>query len=324
MRGSSVALIFLVVIVALAGCAGLLSVRRVDPGNAGVIIHYRTDGQTVVEPVPTGTIKFINIINQRFVEYPISQQTLTMVQSTEEGDVKGDDSVKCQDHNGVLLNIDSSVLWKVDPIHVGDLYLLRPGMPLVNNPGADISSIIVRREVRTAITLACSKYRYDEMLGDNRSSLNNDVEQLLAPELAKMYIILDSVQIAEIHLPQEQQDAITRVSIAQQAAREASFAAEKARNEADAAIATAEGQRQVAILAAEGEAESIRIINEQLAQSPDYIKYLYALNWDGKLPTTLVITDSNGNPLLTLPLGSTGVGTTPTPVPNGDDNGGGH
>jgi len=38
---------------------------------------------------------------------------------------------------------------------------------------------------------------------------------------------------------------------------------------------------------AKGESESIRIVNEQLLKSPQYIDYLTIQRWDGKMPLAL-------------------------------------
>jgi regulator of protease activity HflC (stomatin/prohibitin superfamily) len=221
--------------------------------------------------------------------------------------------VACQDRNGIPINVDSSTLWRVDPDRAAELYLLKPGVPLINSEGSDISSVVVRREVRNAVTNACSSYSYDEMYGARRIEFGQTVSTLLAPELAASYILMDKFLLGEIYLSQDQQEAINRKAVAQQAAIEASFLAEKAKNEADAAVAKAEGDKQVAILQAQAQAESIKIIQEQLNASPQYIQYLYALNWNGQLPTTLVLPNGQTFPLIPIPGIGVPTGTTTTP-----------
>jgi regulator of protease activity HflC (stomatin/prohibitin superfamily) len=248
-------------------------------------------------------------------EYPIAQQTLTMVRASGEGQVAGDDSVACQDKNGIPINVDSSTLWRVDPDHAAQLYLLKPGVPLIGSPESDISSVVVRREVRNAVTNACSSYSYDEIYGARRIEFGLSVTRLLGPELTASYILMDKFLLGEIYLSTDQQEAINRKAVAQQAAIEASFLAEKAKNEADAAVAKAEGDKKVAILQAEAQAEAIKIIQEQLNASPQYIEYLYAQNWNGQLPTTLVLPNGQTFPLIPIP----GIGApvaTPSPEPS--------
>lgn len=334
-RGTIVTIVIVVIIAAIAACVGFTFVERVDPGNAAVLVDYlggTTSGQAAITPMQTGRFVWV-WPTQRLAEYPIAQQTLTMVRSEKEGQVVGDDSVGCQDINGIPLNVDSSALWRVDSTHVGELYLLRPDMPLIGKEGGDISSTVVRREVRNAITLACSKYRYDQIFGVKRVEFGGTVTEILAPSLTETYVVLDKFLLGEIHLRQDQADAINRKALAEQAALEAAFLQEKAENEANALIAKSEGEKQAAILRAEAEAQSIRvkaeaqaeairIINTQLGDSQYYITYVVATNWNGVLPTTLVTAGGEEIPLLLdVPL-SSGVTTqaleptvVPTPVP---------
>ena len=58
----------------------------------------------------------------------------------------------------------------------------------------------------------------------------------------------------------------------------------KAIGEQRAAIAQATGLRQANILKAQGESGAIKIIDEQLRQSPTYLEWLKTQRWDGKLP----------------------------------------
>ena len=302
-----------VIVAIIAVILAVVSLRRIDPGNVGLLIDYSrgtATGKPSITPLPTGSYRLINPIFQQVQEYPIAQQTLTMVRSTNEGQVIGDDSVSCQDQNGIPINVDSSTLWRVDPEHADQLYLLKPGVPLVGSAESDISSVVVRREVRNAITNACSSYSYDEIYGAKRIDFSGAVSKLLQPELAASYILMDKFLLGEIYLSTDQQDAINRKAVAQQAAIEASFLAEKAKNEADAAVAKAEGDKQVAILQAQAQAESIQIIQQQLNTSPQYIAYLYAKNWNGVLPSTLMLPNGQSFPLLAIP----GVGAPASPT----------
>lgn len=296
--GCTILGILLVVVLGFVGCN---VVQRVDPGNVGLVVDYSKgtiSGQPSITTVPTGSYNFLNPFTQSLQEYPVAQQTLTMVRVGGEGQVTSDDSVGCQDMNGIPINVDSSALWRVDPTKADKLYLLRPGMPLIGASNGDISSVVVRREVRNAVTVACSQYSYDEIYGAKRVEFGLTVANYLGPELASSYILLDKFIFGEIYLSPVQQEAISRKAVAQQAAIEASYLAEKARNEAAAAVAQAEGAKQVEILKAQAQAEAINIIQQQLNASPAYIEYLYAKNWNGALPSTLVLSDGQSFPLL--------------------------
>lgn len=315
-NGVTIAIVLILVAAVVYGIYLGIVYRRVDPGEVGVLVKYKT-GTTdaslaTYEQIPTGSWVKVNWWKQALARYPISQQSLTMVKSTEEGQVQGDDSTKCQDEKAIPLWIDSTTLWRVDPTKAGELYLLRPGMPLINNPGADIESTVVRREVRNAITVACSEYSYASIFLGGRETFRARVEEVLSGNLEHNFILLDGFLPGEIHLPPEQEAAINQKVVAQQQAEQAAYAKQKAENEAAGAVATAEGQKKVKILQAQAEAEYIKIVNEQLGNSPLYIKYVYASKWDGVLPMTLVMSDGQEFPLLgAIPLDA-GVQDIPT------------
>jgi len=310
-----------IAIVLVIACAVLLlaatAIQRVDPGYTAIVVDYSVGaqpGQTLFNQVPTGTFFLVNPLTQRVAKYPLAQQTLTMVRRAQEGRVVGDDSVECNDIAGVRVNIDSSTLWRVIPDKAGNLFFLRPNVPLSDESGNDIADLVVRREVRSAITYVCGTMSYDAIFGADRSKFADQVKQVLDRNLEKQYIAVDSFLAGEVYLQPELAKAIADKVNAQQQAQQAAFLKQKAENEAAASIATAEGQKQVRILQGEAEAQYIQLVNQQLANAPQYIQYIFSSKWNGVLPNTL-ITDGRSTPLLQLP--TTPVSPTETiPAPN--------
>lgn len=318
---TAIAAVVIVVIVALVcGLTGFIN--RVDPGRVGVLIDYGAGtmtGQPVITPQLPG--KWIVVLpTQRLAEYDISQKALIMVRRESEGQVAGDDSVDCKDKTGIKVNVDLTVLWKVKPEEIGDLYLLYPGQDL-----DQISNEVVRRVARTTVADVCGQYGFLEIAGTKRVEFGEKVTELLAPRLAETHLLMTGASPGEVYLEPEQQKAITDKSVAEQQALRAQYLLQQRQYEADAAVAQAEGEKKVTILKAQAQAEAIRIINEQLGDSPYYIRYVYATNWNGVLPATLVVADGREFPLLgAIELAEAGVAPealqspaypTPTVVP---------
>src|SRR5258708_4543873 len=129
--------IITIVIVLVVACGVLFlssqAIQRVDPGFTAIVVDYSVGqqvGQQLYHQVPTGSFFIVNPLTQRVAKYPLAQQTLSMVRRSNEGQVVGDDSVECNDITGVRVNIDSSTLWRVIPDKAGNLYFLRPDVPL--------------------------------------------------------------------------------------------------------------------------------------------------------------------------------------------------
>ena len=155
---SRTAIITFVVIVGLlfVMIALLSTLKRVEPGFAGCPYRLRPRPDpghegTRIEQVPSGRFVFINPITQRLAVYPVSNQTLTMARRVEEGKVQGDDSIKVVDTNGVTLNMDVSVIYRVMPDQVGQLYTEWAGAPLIDprSTGGDVEDRLVRPAVRS-------------------------------------------------------------------------------------------------------------------------------------------------------------------------------
>jgi prohibitin 2 len=282
--GSAVAAIVAIVVVLAGVIWALNTFHRVDPGHNAVKISYAAGGEPKFETITPGQWFAINPATERVVDYPAGQWTLKMVRSGGEGAAKGDDSVTVQDKNGIALSIDSTTIWEARSDHVADLYLKRPGLPLDGGVDNSIEGVIVRPEVRNALTMSASKYTYDEIYGDKKAELQSSVKTLLEQSLPHSYITLDSFMLGEVYPQADQQKALSDKANAQQASLQAQYLEAKSLAEARAKVAEAEGAKQVAVKKAEGEAEAIRVTQEQLAKSPLFIEYLKAQKWDGKLP----------------------------------------
>ena len=134
------------------------------------------------------------------------------------------------------------------------------------------------------------------------------------------------VQAVEAKVQAEQralqaQNELRRIQI------EAQQTEARALGEQKANIASAEGQRQSNILKAQGESEAIKIIDIQLRNSTEYLNWLQAQRWDGKLPLVTGSSSNSGGdseggdslgaiPFINIPLGNSDSRPTSTTTIN--------
>ena len=128
---------------------------RVEPGNVGVLINFRT-GE--IRSIPPAQWVWLDWRNERLVEYPASERSLIMVAKPDEGQVKADDSVECRTSDRQVLKIDSRSTWRVDPERIGTLYTSWKDLPLDGKFNADISTLVVRGLAQGAIVRGCSHF----------------------------------------------------------------------------------------------------------------------------------------------------------------------
>lgn len=265
-------IVFIAGVMFLASCSAFGG-SRIDPGYVGIFIDYTkgTAAHPDMREIPTGQYVTYNPITQYVEEYPIGEQTLTMTRAG-----KADDSVSCHDKNGIPVSVDSSTFWKVNPApaEVEALYLLRPKTPLINDSnGDDISTMVVRREVRNAITIGCSNFTYDEIYGQQRVQLQQLISQDLSKQLASFHLLMDSFTLGEIYIDPSQQTFINQKAQAQQQAEAATYSVQ---------LAIAQSSAQVA--SASGNAQAIRVVGAALNDNPSYVEYQKVQKWDGHNP----------------------------------------
>lgn len=293
-RGLFATVVIAAVVVILV-IVGLAFFQRVPPGTVGILVDYgegTTTGQPSIKPVMPGRWYFVGPL-QDLQSYPFSQQSLIMVRRTDEGTVKGDDSVDCKDDNGIQLNVDTTVIWKIDPARAHLLYL--------NYPRRDIDEIrelLVRRLAREAVADACGKFGFIEIAGTGRVAFSDKVTEYLGPTMTDDYLELIDVSIGEVYLLPDQQKAITDKSVAEQKALQAKFLEAQKEAEARALVQEAEGDKKAKVIRAEGDAEAARIITEQLGGRDQYLYFLWIQKWNGVVS---LFSGSQQGPIVQLP-----------------------
>jgi regulator of protease activity HflC (stomatin/prohibitin superfamily) len=282
----------------LTGCVS--TYHNLQPGHYGVIVIYGANGtKPTYENLTPGQGFWVNNYTSRFVDYPNAQQSLTMVRQASEGQVKQDDSISCHDQNGVPINMDMTITWRVDPEHVGDLYILRPEQPLVSDKGDgnDIQDTVVRRIARSVIPVSCGSQTYTDLYtGKGKLVFQKDTLDLLQKEASKEYILIDGDYPGEMYLQPTQQDAIGRTANAQSAVSVAELHNQQVSAEATAIVVKANADAESARIQAQGEADA----NEKISKSltANVLADRSINKWDGRLPA---VAGGESIPMISIP-----------------------
>lgn len=136
-----------------------------------------------------------------------------------------------------------------------------------------------------------------EKLVQNRSDVQNSIYVELKETLAPQGIIVTAFAIENLSFDDAFEQSIqAKVIAAQDALKMQNKTAEKeeeAKQQVIAAQAAADSQK----IKADAEAYAIQVVQEQIAQSPDYIEYLKISNWNGVLPQAI---GTEVNPFIAL------------------------
>ncbi|MBZ0301173.1 MAG: prohibitin family protein [Anaerolineae bacterium] len=263
----------------------------VEPTQVAVI--FNTLNGELGEPRGPGTHIVVPVL-QSATLYPIEQQQYTMSGIPGEGAVQGDDAVRGRTSDGQEVYLDVSVLFGVDPTQANRVHVRWQ-----NRYEGDF----VRPTIRGLAREVISRFRADEIFGEQRSAVEDSLQELMRARMEEEGFVLTDLLIRDVTFSQAFTDSIERKQIAEQQAQEAAFRVQEetqraeqvraaALGDRDAAISRAQGEAEGIVLKAKAQAEALRLVSEQIAANPSLIQYEYIQNLSDNIQLALVPTNS--------------------------------
>jgi regulator of protease activity HflC (stomatin/prohibitin superfamily) len=240
----------------LAG--GALAWNPVDEGEVEVVKNWGDSTGEILEPGANTIIP----VKQSTSVVKTRPQQYTMANEVGEGDVKRDDSVEVLTNDGVSVNVDVTVRYRVNVSEASTFYeeyknvrqaeqrLIRPTtQDVLRTEGGDIDTT-------------------DIYTGDGQNRMADAVNGALVEESQGSGIQIEAVQIRNIKLPQQYADAVEKKEVEKQNI-------EKKQNSIEVAKKEAERKR----IEAQGQADANEIEAQSLKDNPELIqvKYINAL-----------------------------------------------
>ncbi|MCH7471334.1 prohibitin family protein [bacterium] len=200
--------------------------------------------------------------------YDVRILAYTMSSIILEGDIQRADSIEVLSSDGLKMDLDITVRYRINDDGLNELHA---------TVGEDYVGKIIRPEARAAIRHVFAQYEATEAYSTKREAVEDDLAIRLGAALAPKNVILDEVLLRNIQLPPTVVAAIEDKKAAQQEAERMLYVLEKE-----------EQEKKRKIIEAEGDAEQIRIRQDALAASPDYLNWfaIEALNDNVQLVIT--------------------------------------
>ena len=244
--------------------AGTVGVKF-DPFVGGVQPDEYQEGIHV--KAPWVTIDFFNIKTQDY----------TMVGNAGEGEGVVDDSNRVVTSEGLYVDLDLTVLYRIDPTMASNLR---------QEVGIDgqYQSIIVRPTIRSIIRDVVSRYEASDIYGDSRSTVQDEIEQSLITELEGRGIIIEQFLLRKVVLPAQLVTSIELKKQAEQDALRRVYVIEKEELEKDRKI-----------IEAGGIAQANAIINESLSTA--YLTWYWIENLENHNSVVYVVPSDGGLPI---------------------------
>ena len=265
-----IAIIALIVIAVVAAA----SVQIVDAGHRGVLLHWNAV-DTASPPLSEG-LHFVMPFQDQVVNMEV--RTLKFVKST---------SSASKDLQTVSTEV--TVNYHPAPESVNTLY---------QKVGLDYQNRIITPAVEEVVKQVTANYNAEELI-TKRPLVKSDIETEISIRLNAFNIVTEVISITDFQFSALFSQAIESKVEAEQKAQKAENDLVRIEVEARQREQQALGIAAANIAQANGEAEAIRIINEALANNPNYLDWLKTQAWDGKLP---LVVGEGGTPFIQIPV----------------------
>ena len=146
---------------------------------------------------------------------------------------------------------------------------------LYQSVGMDYGSVIIVPAIQESIKAVTAQYTAEELI-TKRQSVGDQIKSALSDKINQYGLTVEIFNIVNFDFSEEFNAAVEAKQTAQQNALKA---------EQDLARIEVEAKQK--ITQAEAEAESIKLIQEALAKSPDYVDYVKWNKWNGELPSVM-------------------------------------
>ncbi len=263
-----------VLILIIIGVVATASVKIVDAGHRGVLLHWDAVDLTV-PPLEEG-LHFVT----PFQDDVVNIEVRTLKYASEARSASQD-----------LQTVETTVTvnYHPDKEQIHRLY---------KDLGLDYESRVIQPAIEETVKQVTANYNAEELI-TKRPLVKSDIEFAIGERLNQFHIVTEVISITDFEFSNLFARAIESKVEAEQNALKAENDLKRIEVEARQREANALGLANANIAEAKGEAEAIAIINQALAENPNYLEWLKTQAWDGKLP---LVVGEGGTPFIQIPV----------------------
>ncbi|MCV0401412.1 MAG: prohibitin family protein [Nitrosopumilus sp.] len=269
-KGIAVAIVILIII----GVVASASVKIVDSGHRGVLLHWSAVDLT--QPPLEEGLHFV----VPFQDEVVNIEVRTLKYASDARSASRD-----------LQTVETTVTVNYHPekeaVH-----------RLYKNLGLDYENRVIQPAIEETVKQVTAKYNAEELI-TKRPLVKQDIEVAITERLNQFEVVTEVISITDFEFSPLFAQAIESKVEAEQNALRAENDLRRIEVEARQTEANAVGLANANIAEAKGEAEAIAIINRALAENPNYLDWLKTQAWDGKLP---LVVGEGGTPFIQIPV----------------------
>ncbi len=242
---------------------------------AAAILVFST--VTVVHAGNTGVVVTLGAVSDKVlseglhVKAPFVQSVVQINNRTQKIETEGSASSK----DLQIISYVVAVNYRVENSASASLY---------KNVGINYESVIITPAIQESIKAVTAQYTAEELI-TKRQNVGTQIKDALSEKIGEYGISVEIFNIVNFDFSEEFNAAVEAKQTAQQNALKA---------EQDLARIEIEAKQKVT--QSEAEAKSIKMIQDALSASPDYVEYIKWNKWNGELPSVM----GNGDYILDI------------------------
>lgn len=220
-----------IVMIVIASAFGYFVATIVGAGETGVKFNLLAGG---VQEGELGEGIHLKAPWVKVDKFNVRTQEYTMSRVVEEGTVKRDDRVRTVTKEGLYIDLDITVLYRIMPDKADVI------RQTIGKEG-QYQKIVLRPTVRNAVREIISKYNAMDIYGENRATIENEMYEAMATQLRSRNIVVEKLLIRDVGLPEELATAIEAKKTSEQEALRMEYVLDKEKLEKERRIIEAEG-----------------------------------------------------------------------------------
>jgi prohibitin 2 len=256
-----------------------------------VIILIMSESVVIVQAGHRGIVLYVGAVENRVLGegihfiIPFAEQVIQLEVRTLK--FQADASAASNDLQEVATVI--ALNYHVDPSKANIIY---------QQLGADYTNRIIAPTIQESVKASVAKFNAEQLI-TQRETAKATIAQAIRNTLSSRDILVENVFITDFQFSQAFANQVESKVVAFQKYLTEQNNLKAIQVVANQTVVQAQAQARANVANATGESQAIRLIIEQLRQSPQYLQWKAIGRWDGQMPFAL---GSGGFPFFQLPV----------------------
>ena len=228
--------------------------------------------------------------------YSIQTQDYTMSLMQGEGQRTGDDRITALTSEGLNVDLDLTVLFKIEPDKADVIH---------TSLGETYGEKVIRTNIRSAIRKVAATHTAKEIYSEQRKAVEQEIRDSITATLQPYHIMVTDLLLRNVELPPQLKSSIEAKQVAEQSALRMEYVLNEETKKAQQRMIEAEGIANATIIKANGEARAIKRIQEEFGTKDpkSVLGYYYIKTLDRTDLQTIIVPTDSGVPVF-LPAGA--------------------